>query len=80
MITLSQKQEIILRHFREDQSQRQIAKELKVSRITVSKYIKEYEEKKKILINEDDRAKKIELIESLVEKPKHNSKNRGKKN
>lgn len=79
MITLSQKQEIILRHFREDQSQRQIAKELKVSRTTVSKYIKEYEEKKKTLIDETDRSTQIELIESLVEKPKYNSKNRGKK-
>ena len=37
------KQEIILRSYREGKSQRSISRELKISRITVNRYIKEYE-------------------------------------
>ena len=37
------KQEIIIRCYRQGQSQRQIAKELHVSRRTVKKYIEDYE-------------------------------------
>lgn len=41
------KQEIIIRHYRERQSQRSISKELGISRKTVKKYICEYEAKLK---------------------------------
>lgn len=37
------KQEIILRSYREGKSQRSISRELKISRIIVKRYIKEYE-------------------------------------
>ena len=37
------KQEIILRSYREGKSQRSISRELKISRITVNRYIREYE-------------------------------------
>ena len=37
------KQEIILRSYREGKSQRQISRELKISRKTVKKYIDEYD-------------------------------------
>ena len=37
------KQEIILRSYREGKSQRSISRELKISRITVKRYIEEYE-------------------------------------
>lgn len=39
------KQEIIIRHYREGKSQREISKELGISRKTVKKYISEYEDK-----------------------------------
>ncbi len=42
------KQEIILRNHREGLSKREISKELGISRITVSKYIKQY----KLLLQE----------------------------
>ena len=44
MISMYTKQEIIIRCYRQGQSQRQIAKELHVSRRTVKKYIEAYEE------------------------------------
>ena len=37
------KQEIILRSYREGKSQRLISRELKISRATVKRYIREYE-------------------------------------
>jgi len=44
MITMYTKQEIILRSYREGQSMRAISRELQISRKTVCKYIREYEE------------------------------------
>jgi transposase len=44
MISMYTKQEIIIRCYRQGQSQRQIAKELHVSRRTVKKYIEAYEQ------------------------------------
>ena len=43
MISMYTKQEIIIRSYREGQSQRSISRELKISRKTVKKYIEEYE-------------------------------------
>ena len=45
MIKLDQKAEILMKYFRENMSQRAIAKEMKISRTTVRKYIKDYEAK-----------------------------------
>ena len=45
MIKLDQKADILMKYFRENMSQRAIAKEMKVSRTTVRKYIKDYETK-----------------------------------
>ena len=42
---LEQKAEILMKYFRENMSRRAIAKEMKVSRTTVRKYIKDYESK-----------------------------------
>ncbi|MSU00725.1 helix-turn-helix domain-containing protein, partial [Tissierella pigra] len=39
MIKLDQKAEILMKYFRENMSQRAIAREMKVSRTTVRKYI-----------------------------------------
>lgn len=46
MISLMNKQEIILSHFREEKSQWDIHRETGISRKTIRKYIKEYEKKK----------------------------------
>ncbi|MFZ7130772.1 MAG: IS21 family transposase [Eubacteriales bacterium] len=74
MISLMNKQEIILSHFREGKSQWDIHRETGISRKTIRKYIKEYEKKKRELLNCDEGNK--ELIQGLVSPPKYNSSNR----
>lgn len=77
MIRLIDKQKIIISHYREGKTQRQIKRETGVNRKTIRKYIREYEEKKNILItnNGSDNA---ELIEDIVEKPKYDTSSRYK--
>jgi len=55
------KQEIIISSFRDGQSQRQIAKDLKISRKTVSKYLTEYEQS---LENSTDKKTLTSIINS----------------
>lgn len=74
MISLVQKQEIILSHFREGKSQWQIHRETGIARKTIRKYIKEYERKKQELMKEG--VNKEEIIEEIVSKPKYDSSNR----
>jgi len=75
VITLTQKQRIILKHI-DGMSNRSIAKELHISKDTVNKYVSEYEQKKQeILATKPDTDTK-ELIQAIVEKPKYNSENR----
>ena len=72
MITLTQKQKVILRHI-DGLSNRAIAKELQMSKDTVNKYINEYEhQKSELLLSKPDMAR-TELIQAIVEKPKYNS-------
>lgn len=79
---LDQKAEILMKHFREDKSQRRISKELNISRTTVKKYIDEFVEKSKELEEasqeSDDKNKILELIEELTEKPKYDVSSRKK--
>lgn len=77
MISLMQKQEIILSHFREGKSQWQIHNDTGIARKTIRKYIKEYEKKKQDLL--DDHSKRNEIIEDIVSSPKYNSSNRTKR-
>jgi len=74
MINLIQKQEIILSHFREGNSQWEIHRQTGIDRKTIRKYIKEYESKKQILLNSDDNNK--ELISDIVDPPKYDSSGR----
>lgn len=67
MITLKKKQETILLHAREGYSQRKIASLIGVNRKTVGKYIREYETRKKKLLNEDKNADTGELIQEIIE-------------
>lgn len=75
MIILAQKQTIILRHI-DGLSNRAIAKELHISKDTVNKYIKEYENQKAELVSSNPQMDTSELIQSIVEKPKYNTNGR----
>ncbi|MCG8485525.1 MAG: IS21 family transposase [Clostridia bacterium] len=77
MITLKQKQEIILAAYREGKSQRAIARETGIDRKTIRKYIKEYESNRQELIQSKGNDVE-EIIENIVEKPKYNTQNRKK--
>ncbi len=81
LITLNQKQKIIIDALIEGKSYRSIAKEVGIHRKTVAKYVKEYEEAKNKLIenNENNDAPIPELIEAIIEKPKYNNQNRKKR-
>ena len=76
MITLKDKQTIILKHYHDGKSQRAIHRETGIDRKTVSKYIKEYEANKAELLNGKDQSD--ELVQSIVEKPKYDTSNRSK--
>jgi transposase len=78
VIKLTEKQEIILMYIRDGISQRDISKITGKARKTIRKYIKEYEEKKRELI--ESRGEDAEdIINLIVEKPKYDTSNRKKK-
>jgi transposase len=74
---MNKKQEIILRHTRAGESIRKISRELKISRVTIRRYLEEYNQARSKLSTEDsvDEA----LIETIVQKPCYNVENRGKR-
>jgi len=67
------KQEIILKHFRDGKSKREIAKETELDWKTVDKYIKQYQESQHALSSIAD---KKELADEIVAPPKYNVSNR----
>ena len=77
MITLLDKQKIILKHHHDRKSQRAIHRETGISRKTIRKYIKEYESKKAALFDSRN-IPDGELIQSIVEKPTYDSSSRKK--
>ncbi len=77
MITLLDKQKIILKHYHDGKSQRAIQRETGISRKTIRKYIKEYEAKRATLLKGGNVSEE-ELIQSIVEKPAYDSSNRKK--
>ena len=78
VIILKDKQEIILMHIRDGKSKREISRITGKDRKTVSKYINEYEEKRKSLI-EGGAFNTEEIINSIVEKPKYDTSKRKKR-
>jgi len=74
MISMSTKQKIILRRYRDGDSERKISRELKVNRDTVRKYLQEYEQSRQQLSNAEKEDEV--LIEELVKAPKYDSSNR----
>jgi len=70
------KQEIIIRYFRNGDSERNISRDLHISRATVHRYIKEYCKAREAISSSEKPDE--ELIEELVQSPRYNSDNRGK--
>lgn len=64
------KQKIINAHLK-GQSNRAIALELKVSKDTVNKYVKDYQEQRASLLEQQPDIDSEEIIQSFVEKPKY---------
>ena len=77
MIGLMDKQKIIISHYREGKTQRQIHRETTISRKTIRKYIKEYDREKNILVSTGD-CPGSEIIADIVEKPKYDTGSRNK--
>jgi len=76
MITLVQKQKIIIDRIQRGKSQRTIARELGISRNTVRKYLKAYRQALKKLQTEDSKViDKEEIIEEIVQKTVYNRNN-----
>jgi len=73
VVTMLQKQEIILRHFRDGHSQRQISRDLGISRGTVTKYIQKYREEKRQVEEESTQEEHDALLASIVEAPQYDS-------
>lgn len=79
MITMSTKQKIILKYFREGLSQRKIARDLKISRRTIRKYISDYQNSYQEAINKNNGDYDQELANAIVEAPKYDSSTRNKR-
>lgn len=79
MIILKQKQDILIMFFRDGKSQRAIERETGISRKTISKYIKEYEEQKRLLLETNPLVDIQELTDSIVAAPRYDSSNREKR-
>lgn len=81
MIKLDQKAEILMKYFRENISQRAIAKEMKVSRTTIRKYIRDYESKYEEIegLSRDNNGSSndtLNLVSEMVSAPKYNTSSR----
>jgi transposase-like protein len=76
-MTMIDKQEMLLRHFRDGHSRSQISRDLGISRGTVSKYIDEYAAQKRKLVDESsDTGDTGALLANLVERPRYDSSSR----
>lgn len=78
MLKMLDKQQIILMH-RDSISNRQIALKLGIHRDTVAKYVDEYDEKMRELLESNPNASSDELIEAIVEPPHYSTESRGPK-
>ena len=75
MITLVEKQQIILRHLN-NESNRKIANDLGIDKNTVNKYVNEYDAQRQELLTNDPDADPGILLETIIEKPAYNTKSR----
>lgn len=81
MITLKDKQQIIIAAFLEGKSFRSIARETNIDRKTVSKYVRRYEESRQKLLSENrqEGVDPREIIDDIVSKPTYQVTNREKR-
>lgn len=75
MISLNRKQQIIMDHLA-GVSNRQIAAKMHISKDTVNKYVKEYDERRAELLTCDASLDQKEIIQAFVEKPQYDSSGR----
>ena len=75
VIKLVKKQQIILKH-REGVSNREIALQLGIDKNTVNKYVNQYEEELKKLLEANPDMDSSELTPGIIEKPTYNTENR----
>lgn len=76
MLKLKDKLDVLMRHYKYGEGIKKIAKETKFSRNTVREYIREFEQKRGILISQNSDVDTLSIIDSIVEKPKYDSSNR----
>jgi len=69
VVTMIDKQEIVLRHFRDGHSHRKISRDLGLARGTVAKYIHAYTAQKRLLAKASSPDDRGELLATLVEAP-----------
>ena len=71
---MKEKQKIILEALIERKTQRQIAREMEISRTTIARYLKNYEVSKSKLMGRDE----VKIKEDIISLPKYNSSSRKK--
>jgi len=78
MITLNQKQKIIIAYHNKNKSQRMISRELGLNRRTVARYIKDYEKKRTQLLATADNTQQEELTADIIQEPAYDASSRKK--
>jgi len=73
---LKDKLDVLMRHFKYGEGIKKIARETTFSKNTVREYIREFEEKRAVLIADDSSIDTLFVIDTIVEKPKYNVENR----
>lgn len=72
---MTEKQKILSRHI-QGQSNREIARELHISKNTVNKYVAEYDALHHAMLDSDPSMDEEEIISAFTEKPKYDTSNR----
>ena len=70
MITLKDKQKIILDYISKNKSQREIHRETGIARDTIRKYVTEYEERLRLVGKDLSETEKVDLIDEITQQPK----------
>lgn len=78
VITLNDKQKIIISYLKENLSQREIYRKTGIARDTIRKYVREYENKVQQLVHSLTGVDKVDLIEDITKSPKYRSSERTK--